>query len=90
MGVVTFGDVYHRLEPAQALFLLRTYGFNEQLPIELGQKPILEFATRPVQTIPTSTPILEALHLLLTQQFKRLPVVNEAGEIIGFLGRTIQ
>ncbi|HEX9923381.1 MAG TPA: CBS domain-containing protein [Anaerolineae bacterium] len=43
--------------------------------------------TSPVVTVTPETSLLEALRLLLAHQIKRLPVVDEAGRLVGMVGR---
>ena len=46
-----------------------------------------ELMTTPVVTITTETTLSEALQLMLEHKIKRLPVVDEAGRLLGLLGR---
>jgi len=53
----------------------------------LVQQCVAEVMTGRVISITPETSLQEALQLLLTYRIKRSPVVNQAGQLVGLVGR---
>jgi len=94
LGIVTDGDLLRRSQHAahQGLLMrLRNLVTGQQAETEISLPEATETAaelmTTPVVTITTETTLSEALQLMLDHQIKRLPVVDEAGCLLGLLGR---
>lgn len=89
-GLITGGDLLTR-GGMDARLSLRTH-----LPEELRQREISKLAQRtagdimtaPVVTISERASLREAARLMTKKELKRLPVVDEAGELIGIVSRT--
>ncbi len=89
-GIITGGDLLTR-GGMDARLSLRTH-----LPEELRQREISKLAQRtagdimttPVVTIGERASLREAARLMTKKDLKRLPVVDEAGELIGIVSRT--
>jgi CBS domain-containing protein len=93
LGLITDGDLLRRSRQASHPGLLRRLrnliaGQPEQTGVlpDAGETAA-ELMTTPVITIQTSTPLSEALNLMLKHQIKRLPVVDADGRLVGLLGR---
>jgi CBS domain-containing protein len=53
-----------------------------QLPANL---PVRDIMSREVQTVQANTPLLEVIELLLDKGYRALPVVDEAGRVVGIV-----
>lgn len=49
------------------------------------ETPLAEIMTRPVKTVPEAAPIEEAVRLMRRGAFRRLPVVDESGKLVGLV-----
>lgn len=49
------------------------------------QTPVAEVMTRPARSIPEAAPIEEAVRMMRRGAFRRLPVVDEAGQLAGLV-----
>jgi CBS-domain-containing membrane protein len=79
VGIVTLSDILEA-EPSDATTLSvweLSYLWNK-LTVETVM-------TRNVFTISPDAPILDAVQMLLDHKFRGLPVVDKAGELVGFL-----
>ena len=93
LGLITDGDLLRRSRQAAYPGLLSRLrnliaGQPEQRTLlpDAGETAA-QLMTTPVITIRTSTPLREALGLMLEHQVKRLPVVDAEGRLVGLLGR---
>lgn len=90
-GIITDGDLINRATPAERTGLIQALS-RHLLPqpdeaFRLSQRTASQVMTSPVITVLPQTQLPEALQLLLTHQIKRLPVVNEQGQLVGLVGR---
>lgn len=91
MGIITDGDLIKRATGAERSSIIQS--LTRRLPLEqtesfhLNQRVAVEVMTGQVVTVTPETSLLEALHLLLTHRIKRLPVINETGQLVGLVGR---
>lgn len=94
LGIITDGDLLRRSQAAHHPGLLERlrHLFGGQAKAAAVALPdtaetAANLMTSPVITITTTTPLAEALRLMLYHQIKRLPVVDENGRLLGLLGR---
>lgn len=71
VGIITERDVTRR-----SLRLARARG--------LYDRPVTRFMSRPLVTLPPSTPIWEAFETMVTKKIRRLPIV-EQGRLVGIV-----
>lgn len=55
---------------------------------EVGQRPVTESMSHSVHTIQPTHTLIEAVTLLAEHRINQLPVVDEHGKLIGYIGRT--
>jgi len=89
VGVITQGDLLARGGLPLRLGLLAV---SEQDGLEatmsaLAHKRVAESMHTPAVTIAADRPLTEAVDLMLTQELKRLPVVDAGGRLVGMLSR---
>jgi CBS domain-containing protein len=53
--------------------------------LDATQTPLVEVMTRPARSVPEATPIEEAVRLMRRGAFRRLPVVNDLGKLVGIV-----
>jgi CBS domain-containing protein len=91
VGIITDGDLIRRATGAEregiVQSLTRRLPVGRADPFQLSQRTAAEMMTSPVVTVTPETSLLKALRLLLAHQIKRLPVVDEAGRLVGMVGR---
>ncbi|MEW6327797.1 MAG: DUF190 domain-containing protein [Thermodesulfobacteriota bacterium] len=88
-GIITQGDLIYRAGMPLRLGLLAE---SDQEKVEavlesLSLKRAEEIMSRPAIFIQEDKPITEAVHLMLKNGLKRLPVVNAEGRLVGILSR---
>ncbi|MEZ4767218.1 MAG: CBS domain-containing protein [Caldilineales bacterium] len=90
-GIITDGDLLQRSSDDDRSGILAA--FSQRLPlagrdqIRLGRRTAADVMARnPIAVLP-ETPLLEALQRLLQAKIKRLPVVDDAGHVVGLIGR---
>jgi CBS domain-containing protein len=93
LGIITDGDLLRRVRRAQRpgwLQQLRSLVTGER-GVDAGQPDTSQTAgelmTTPVITVRVDATLHDALRLMLDHQIKRLPVVDDAGRLLGLLGR---
>ena len=79
VGIVTLGDV-RGAEPAHASSLKIW-----ELDHLLAKLKVLEIMTQRPVTIPENARMWEAARIMLEKKFSGLPVVNEAGQLVGII-----
>jgi CBS domain-containing protein len=93
LGIITYGDLLARSASNRDTGLIRRL---RRLVTGAGNGPqgwldsnetAVELMTRPVFSIDVNADLMEALHLMLRHQIKRLPVVDADGALVGLLGR---
>lgn len=94
VGIITDGDVLRRAaRQVQPSLLQRLAGwfsggeFPPELTVVGSGRLAADVMTSPVITIPEDTPIIEAIHRLMTAQVLRMPVVDANGQFVGMVGR---
>jgi CBS domain-containing protein len=94
VGIITDGDVLRRAATrvqAGALRRLATWfsGGGRPEGVELAAKgrAASDIMTSPVITVTPETPTAVAIQQMMAHRIKRLPVVNEQGQLIGMVGR---
>jgi CBS domain-containing protein len=94
VGIVSEADLMHRsevgTERASSWWLALISG-ERALAAEYVQSHALrvkDVMTRDVQTVHPDTPLVEIADLLEEKHIKRVPVVNDAGELVGIVSRS--
>jgi CBS domain-containing protein len=94
VGIITDGDVIQRAarraRPGALRALARWFGGGnrpEELEVTARGRTAADIMTSPVITIRDTTPIAEAIQLMIGHRIKRLPVVDTAGRLVGLVGR---
>ena len=86
-GFVTADDLLeHASDTAERAAILHMLQTGEQIDERLVQ-PVARFATSPVMTISAESKAIDAVRLLIQNGIKRLPVLDENGQVIGLIGR---
>jgi CBS-domain-containing membrane protein len=91
LGIITDGDLLKRASATERTGMLQA--FSRRLAgsggatIDLARRSAGEVMTANPITVTPDTPLLEALRLLLQHKIKRLPVVDESGQLVGLVGR---
>jgi CBS-domain-containing membrane protein len=91
VGIITDGDLIKRATAAERTGIIQS--LTRRLPLSqaesfhMNHRTAAEVMTSQVVTVTPETTLLEALRLLLTHRIKRLPVVDEAGRLVGLIGR---
>jgi CBS domain-containing protein/nucleotide-binding universal stress UspA family protein len=90
-GIITGGDLLNRGGMDLRLSLQKTLN-PEELKAQLDQlersgKTAQDVMTTPVVTIQENASLADATSVMATKHIKRLPVVNEAGLLVGILSR---
>jgi CBS-domain-containing membrane protein len=90
LGVVTGGDLLTRggLSARLSLFGLLPADAREAAAAALSGHTAKEVMTAPAETIGERASLREASERMVKKGLKRLPVVDEAGELIGIVSRT--
>ncbi len=90
-GIITDGDLLRRSGEGERSGILAA--LSQRLPlaggdqIRLAQRSAADVMTRDPLTVTPDTPLLDALQQLLQGKIKRLPVVDNAGQVVGLIGR---
>lgn len=94
VGIISDGDLLRRTEQTtHASLLARLRGLVTGQPTAgaaatlAGTETAAELMTTPAITIRVDEPPTAALHLMMQHGIKRLPVVDQAGRLVGLLGR---
>lgn len=94
VGIITDGDVLRRAGrriPRGVLQRLAAWfgggARPEELEVAVKGRSAAEVMTSPVITVTPETPTAEAINVMMTHKIKRLPVVDEAGHLVGLIGR---
>jgi len=94
VGIITDGDILRRSQHGQEPGLmdrLRSLVTGEPAPrvaLPEGDETAADLMTSPVTVVPQDISRYAALAIMLRDQIKRLPVVDEEGRLLGLLGRT--
>ncbi|MCL1979881.1 MAG: DUF190 domain-containing protein [Proteobacteria bacterium] len=86
VGVVTQGDLISRAGLPLRLGLLAESA-PADIDAALAHRRVGEIMTAPAVTIKNDRPLAEAVELMLARQLKRLPVVDQTGQLVGMLSR---
>ena len=94
VGIITDGDVVERAakraRPGGLRAVLDWLGGGarpEGLEVAARGRTAADVMTSPVITVTPSTPIAEAIRLMIAHRIKRLPIVDVDGRLIGLAGR---
>jgi CBS domain-containing protein len=92
IGIVTGADLLGRVSPAERPGLLTwlrsrwSADAERQLRRSHGQRAA-DVMTSPVVTVRDSAPVIDALTLTTARHLKQVPVVDEAGRLVGVVAR---
>ena len=93
LGIITDGDLLTRSESKRDTGLVQRLrrlvtgvGSAPQAWIDSNETAV-ELMTRPVFTVNVNADLMDALHIMLRHRIKRLPVIDDNGELVGLLGR---
>jgi CBS domain-containing protein len=91
VGIVTNGDLVERAGLAMRLELLATAERNQLQHVAdtltANGRTAADVMTHEVVTVPPDLSVLETARLMAQQRFKRLPVVDAAGHLLGMVSR---
>jgi CBS domain-containing protein len=89
MGLITQGDLIRKGGLPLRLGLLEESDRDrrESLLAQLTQRQAGEIMTTPVIMIGRDRPLSDAVDLMLSKKVKRLPVVDDAGRLVGMVSR---
>jgi CBS domain-containing protein len=89
LGIITDGDLLKRASAGERAGLLQMFArrLTANATIDLAKRAAGAVMTAAPITVTPETPLLDALRLLLRHKIKRLPVVDEAGRLVGLVGR---
>ncbi len=89
VGIITQGDLIERADMPVRIGLLDQFGQNklEAYLDSLGKIPAEQVMTKPVVTTRQDAPLVDAVDLMLKNDLKRLPVVDEKETLVGILAR---
>jgi CBS domain-containing protein len=88
-GVISQGDLIYKAGMPMRLGLLAESDRPQVSAVleALAPRQAKEVMTRPAVTIAQDSLVTEAIDLMLSKKVKRLPVVDEAGRLVGILSR---
>lgn len=78
VGIITEEDILSKVSSSNR---------NGDLLDELLEEPVIKVMNKQVVTIPQGTNLLEAEKIMLDNNFSRLPVVDEKGNLIGIVSQ---
>ena len=89
LGVVSEADLLHKLDFAGeelAVRLLEGRGYRPAQEMAAGDTAG-ELMKSPAVTVPADMTVMEAARVMLAEEVKRLPVVDQAGTLVGIVAR---
>lgn len=89
VGIITQGDLLARADMPVRIGLLDQFGQHrlEAYLDMVSHIPAEKVMTRPVVTVEQDKSLADAVNLMLKHNFKRLPVIDKSGAIVGILAR---
>ncbi|HVV88070.1 MAG TPA: DUF190 domain-containing protein [Kofleriaceae bacterium] len=92
IGIITDADLVQRMDPEDRPGLLTVIksGWSEEARTRVRRaraQRAADLMTKPVVTIAAGAPVIDALALTATKHIKRLPVVDDAGRLVGLVSR---
>ena len=91
LGIITDGDLLKRASTVERAGLLQAFARRLAggggATIDLAKRTAGEVMTANPITVTPETPLLDALRVLLQHKIKRLPVVDQSGQLVGLVGR---
>lgn len=84
VGIISDGDVLAHLQQHHPSHWLEMFTGVTAVDEAITAADIM---SRPVITVPETLVVASAIPLLLAKRLKRVPVVNEQGQVVGLLGR---
>jgi H+/Cl- antiporter ClcA/CBS domain-containing protein len=87
VGLLANTDLPTRIPAEERPTLLAALVGETTTHLKPLSQTVADVMTTPVVSLPPETTALEALHLLLEQRIKRVPVVDAEGRLLGLVGR---
>lgn len=93
LGIITDKDILRRSRlrshPTLLHRIQRLLGVDDEARELLppSSERAVDLMTTPVYSVRADTPLPKALHLMIQHNIKRMPVVNDSGQLLGLLGR---
>lgn len=93
VGIVTEADLMHRIEAGTErpyswwLHMLSGDRAMAEGYVKSHARKITDIMTREVKTADPETPLIDIAELFETNGIKRVPIVNQAGDLIGIVSR---
>jgi CBS domain-containing protein len=92
VGMFTEKDVLKAILPSYVSNVGRFVYENNPKTIQskvakLGEFKVEQFMRKEVVTVQSQTPVCEAAHIMLTQNVRRIPVVDTDGQVVGIVAR---
>jgi CBS domain-containing protein len=90
VGVVSSGDLVMRANLGVRLELLSAMSGDprERYLAEVAEKPVGEIMTRDPSVVRATDTVAAATHLMSERSIKRLPVIDDAGRLVGMIARS--
>lgn len=89
VGMLTMRDILKAVLPSyMSLMNLGDFtwdGMLEEMARRVAGKRVAEVMSREVTTVGEDAPLMECVDHMIRGNFKRLPVVDEAGKVVGML-----
>lgn len=80
-------DGFVVVEEDEVVGVISRRDIDQALHHKLGHAPVLGFMSRPVISVKPEAPLSEIQHLMVSEDIGRIPVLTEAGELIGLVTR---
>jgi len=91
VGIITDGDLISRATATERSGIVQALSRRlvpeQTAGLALDKRTAAEVMTTPILTVTPQTTLPEALHLLLENKIKRLPVVDQNEKLVGLVGR---
>lgn len=88
VGIVTDSDLLKRIQPTEREAVIQFMRHAPDSAPAFSQQ-VKDVMTTPVITVDVTAPAAMVLRLLIENQLKRLPVVDDDGQLIGIVGRAV-
>lgn len=75
------------VEGGQVAGVVSRRDIDQAMHHKLGHAPVQGFMSRPVITITPGTPLSQIQHIMVSEDVGRLPVLDEAGHLVGIVSR---
>ncbi len=80
-------DGFVVVDEGEVVGVISRRDIDQAMHHKLGHAPAQGFMSRPVISVKLETPLREIQHLMVSEDIGRLPVLSDAGELIGLITR---